>query len=89
MRAVHIRGVQNYCRCHRICDNNVCEEYVIISSHDPEMWHNSFSDFMYIRRNTEVSIELSGNVKLAKNRYYQKLVLTTARPSSYYDPFVL
>jgi hypothetical protein len=85
--SVHIRGVPNYCRftlkfSHRICDNNVCEEYLIISSHGSEMWRNSFPDFMYIGRNTEVSIEMSDNVKLTENRFYQKLALTTARASS-------
>ena len=42
----------------------------LYESHDPEIWHNSFPDFIYIGRNTEVSIEMSDNVTIAENKYY-------------------
>ena len=33
-------------------------------------YDNSFPDFIYVGRNTEVSIEMSDNVTITENKYY-------------------
>ena len=42
----------------------------LYASRDPEIWYNSFRDFIDIGRNTEVSIEMSDNCTISEHKFY-------------------